>query len=109
MQSQNTNSYQPHLYITGISIANRDDNPIFGENATKLKLQDEAAGMFLEIIQEGSDFNGMQMQTVRLNFEDIPKILEGIHILQGESEKYDKVQNHYSFGKSKNSILPSVI
>ena len=87
-----------NTYVTEISIAHGDNHPVFGESVTKVALQDEAGGMFLEIIQEGNDFNGQEKQTIRLEFDELRCILEAAKILEDNAKKYSEIVTKNSFG-----------
>lgn len=85
-------------YVTEITIARGDDNPVFGETVTKLRLQDACAGLFLEVIQEGNDFNGDTKQCIRLDFEELKNIADAAKILEDNAKKYSEIETKLSFG-----------
>ena len=39
--------------ITQVTIHKAEDSPVFGESATRIKIEDEAAGEYLVIEQDG--------------------------------------------------------
>ena len=43
--------------ITQVTIHKSDDNPVFGESATRIKLEDEGAGRYLVIEQDGGSIS----------------------------------------------------
>ena len=53
--------------ITQVTIHKSDDNPVFGESATRIKLEDEGAGRYLVIEQDES--------SIRLDPEELDLII----------------------------------
>jgi hypothetical protein len=61
--------------ITSITLHYDTDNPIFGESNTIVSLQDEAAGLFIEVSQIGSGTgSGGTLRFDRGNLEMIVEI-----------------------------------
>lgn len=70
-----------HVYRVG-------DNPIFGESVTELSIEDEAGGPFLMIRQHENDFG--PGGTLRINFDEIPTLLEAIALLTKEAREIEQ-------------------
>jgi hypothetical protein len=66
------------LTVSEIKVHKENENPIFGESVTSIKLDDEGGGMFVKIIQD----NGTQMNEIRFDFNEIEYILKAIEILK---------------------------
>lgn len=81
-----------NTYITELAVCQNSENPVFGELVTKVRLKDEAAGMFLEIVQEGNDFNGYKQQVIRLEFDELKEIAEAANILETYSRKFSEIE-----------------
>lgn len=78
------------LYTTELSISAKEYNPIFGELVTKVRLQDEASGMFLEVIQEGNATNKYKQQVIHLEFQEFKKLIEAVNILEDNAKRFEK-------------------
>lgn len=65
--------------ILSISIHSAEENPIFGEGATHVCLEDEAGGPFI-ILKQCSD--NIEAGQVRLSFEELPLIIKAIDQLK---------------------------
>lgn len=61
------------LTVTEIAVHNEDENPIYGENVTRVRLEDIGGGFFVKLIQDD--------QEVCLNFEEIAFIKKAIEQL----------------------------
>jgi hypothetical protein len=64
---------------TEITVHPEEYNPIFGEHVTKIKLDDEAGGAFVLLIQDD--------QQIRLDFEEFDFVSDAVRILRLESKK----------------------
>jgi hypothetical protein len=71
--------------ILAISVHSDMENPIFGEGATHVCLEDEAGGPFIILKQTHDQAEPGQ---VRLSFEEIPLIVKAIDQLKAGA-KYD--------------------
>lgn len=70
--------------ILEISIHPEDENPIFGERSTHVKLGDDGAGSFIIIEQSTDDYGENQ---IRLDFEEFYGIVEAVKLLEnGKTE-----------------------
>lgn len=56
-----------------------NENPIFGEGATHVRLQDEAGGYFVEIEQSYDD---CKPGLIKLEFKEIGDIVKAINMLK---------------------------
>lgn len=93
-----------NLYTTELSIALNNDNPVFGESCTKIRLQDEAGGPFLEIIQDANSHNGETEQIVRIDFEEFKEIAKAVKILERNARRYQEIEDLSSFKYPENSL-----
>lgn len=66
--------------VTSYSLYLEGDNPIFGESALHVKVDDEGAGPFLVIVQENDDFQG----TLRLDFDEVLPLFDLLNKLKRE-------------------------
>jgi len=64
---------------TEITVHPEEYNPIFGEHITNIKLDDEAGGAFVLLIQDD--------QQIRLDFEEFDFVSDAVRILRLESKK----------------------
>ena len=60
--------------ITEITVHHQDENPIYGESALKVRLQDEAAGCFIVLAQHAD--LAAKMGEVRLSPEELPIVMQ---------------------------------
>jgi hypothetical protein len=75
------------LTVTEIAVHKETENPIFGELVTHVKLDDEAGGMFIKLVQStDAGYN-----EIRLDFNEIEYILKAIEMLKvGDTDDSDK-------------------
>lgn len=66
------------LTVTEITVHKEDENPIYGEIATHVKLDDEGGGPFIRLIQHSDT----QTNEIRLDFNEIEYILKAIDMLK---------------------------
>lgn len=66
------------LTVTEIAVHRKSDNPIFGELVTYVKLDDEAAGSFIRLIQN----TDAGTNEIRLDFNEIEHIMKAIEMLK---------------------------
>lgn len=66
------------LTVTEIAVHRESDNPIFGELVTRVKLDDEAAGPFIRLIQN----TDAGTNEIRLDFNEIEHIMKAIEMLK---------------------------
>lgn len=66
------------------SIHREGDSPMFGESSIHVSLEDEGGGEFL-IITQNSD--NPEAGVIRLDFEELPLILEAAKLLKQGIEK----------------------
>ena len=64
---------------TEITVHPEEYNPVFGEHVTKIKLDDEAGGAFILMMQDD--------QQIRLDFEEFDLVSDAVRILRLESKK----------------------
>ena len=70
--------------ITSITIHRKGDSPVFGETATVVSMQDEAAGIFFKVSQCTEENQGYVM----LEVEEIEAILRAAkHMAEQEGAK----------------------
>lgn len=67
------------IAITEVSIYPASDSPIYSARATKIALEDEGGGRFISITQDTDDYG---TQCIRLDFAEIPHLVEAVRILQ---------------------------
>jgi hypothetical protein len=67
------------MTITEVVVHQEDENPIFGRLTTKVRLDDEAGGVFVKLIQE--DELG-KLNEIRFDFSEIETIIEAIRLLE---------------------------
>ena len=84
---------KPEVFITQVAVSNCADwqNLCYGEGTTYVRLQDDAGGYFLEVVQDANDFNGNTDQVIRLDFEDINALHKAMSKLKSEAERWDKL------------------
>lgn len=72
--------------VTSISCHRKDDNPIFGESTTKVSLDDEAAGLFLLVSQDGVElrFDFDEFDAVAKAVATLKQIAQGIELRDTE-------------------------
>ena len=61
--------------VIAMSIHNESDNPIFGESATHVKIEDEAAGPFIVLSQGGET---LEVGEVRFDFDEFDVIVAAV-------------------------------
>ena len=83
-----------------ISPCTLEGNPVFGEGVTYAQLQDEGGGLFIEIIQEASDFNNGNTNVIRLDTDDALKLIQGIKLLVKSIERWEKVEESIKVHKN---------
>lgn len=59
--------------VIAISVHGENDNPMFGESATHVKIEDEAAGPFIVLSQAGHET--AKTGEVQLDFEELNRIV----------------------------------
>ena len=65
--------------ITSINVFGTGDNPVFGETVTKVSLDDEAAGLFVVLEQDG--------YAVRFDFEEFEEVAKAVRFLKRQARK----------------------
>lgn len=68
------------LTVTEIAVHKEDESPIFGELVTHVKLDDEAGGPFIRLIQN----TDAGTNEIRLDFNEIEYILKAIETLKAQ-------------------------
>jgi hypothetical protein len=68
-----------HNTITQISVGMETDNPVYGE-CVRVKLEDEAGGMFLVLEQDDSD----RQNQVRIGFDEWDNICQAVLTLKNQ-------------------------
>ena len=72
--------------ITSIAVHINDESPIFGESTTQVRIDDDAAGVYIVIDQSGSD--DPETGIVKLNPEELPVIMDVVRrLLEQETVK----------------------
>ena len=66
------------LTVTEIAVHKETESPIFGELVTHVKLDDEAGGTFIKLVQN----NDTGHNEIRLDFNEIEYILKAIEMLK---------------------------
>lgn len=64
--------------VTGIAVHKEDQNPIFGEILTHVKLDDDGGGLFVKIVQHSDT----KTNEIRLDFKEVEYILKAIQMLK---------------------------
>jgi hypothetical protein len=62
-----------------VAVHPEDDNPVFGERATHIRVEDEGGGSFLVISQS---HDNIQPGEIRVDFEELTKIHEASKMLR---------------------------
>ena len=65
----------------GYSVYSENDNPIFGDSATTIKIEDEAAGPFIVLEQFNDD-----VQKLKFDFDEIEILFSTIKKLMKECD-----------------------
>lgn len=65
------------------------DNPIFGERVTRVRLDDEAGGPFVKIIQSTDE----GLQEIRVDFDEVEHIVKAIEKLKEGANHDDSVRS----------------
>lgn len=65
--------------ITSIAVHINDESPIFGESTTTVRIDDDAAGVYIVIDQSGSE--DPKTGIVKLDPEELPVIMEVVRRL----------------------------
>jgi len=63
------------LTITEISVHPSTESPIFGEQVTRIRLDNEGAGYFVRIVQDGEPF-------VWLDFDELEYVIQAVNMLK---------------------------
>jgi hypothetical protein len=66
------------LTVTEIAAHKQDQNPIFGDLVTHVKLDDDGGGLFIKIVQH----DDTRTNEIRLDFNEIEHILKAIEMLK---------------------------
>lgn len=66
--------------ITQISVGQKTDNPVFGE-CVRVRLENEAGGMFLVLEQDGSDD---KLNEVRIGLDEWDNICQAVLMLKNQ-------------------------
>lgn len=64
--------------ITSVSIHSDEDNPVFGNSAIHIKIEDEAAGAYLVISQCSDENQGH----VTVDFEQFEEMIKAVDLLK---------------------------
>lgn len=65
--------------ILSIAVHPENDNPVFGEGSTHIRIEDEAGGPFIVLSQSRDD---SQSGEIRLDFEEVEMITDVIYTLK---------------------------
>lgn len=69
------------LTITSVALHPENDNPLFGEGVTELRLEDEAGGPFLILTQHPDTGDS---QSIRLDFDEIEPLVHAASLLRSQ-------------------------
>lgn len=77
------------LMISELVIASsmQGGNPVYGDTITRIALQDDCGGCFLEIKQEPNAWNNDREQCIRLDEDEIPALISALKVMQEEIKK----------------------
>lgn len=75
------------LCTTQINLFKEGDSPVFGETNTTISLQDEGAGVFLEIKQDPSDFGPGGY--LRFDFDEAETLYKAMLILKQQANQIE--------------------
>ena len=67
--------------ILQVAIHREEENPIFGEGNTYVKVEDDAGGPFIVIQQDESQFHQKGVNTLRFDYEELQAIQEAAKML----------------------------
>lgn len=68
--------------ITSLSVCRAGDNPVFGASVTKVRLEDESAGMFFTLEQEDG--------TTRFDFDEFEEVVKAVATLQKVAKEFEE-------------------
>jgi len=74
--------------ITSIAVHTDKESPIFGESTTKVRIDDDAAGVYIVIDQSGSE--DPETGIVKLDPEELPVIMDVARRLLEQETVKDK-------------------
>jgi len=61
--------------VIALSVHEENENPIFGETVTHVKINDEAAGPFVELSQNGET---LEVGEVRFDFDEFDVVVAAV-------------------------------
>lgn len=67
--------------ILQVAIHREDQNPVFGEGNTYVKVDDEAGGPFIVIEQDMTDYHSKSENTLRFDYEELEEIMQAAKLL----------------------------
>lgn len=67
--------------ILQVAIHREDQNPVFGEGNTYVKVDDEAGGPFIVIEQDMTDYHSKSENTLRFDYEELEEIMQAAKML----------------------------
>jgi hypothetical protein len=75
---------QVQTMIRSISVYREGDNPIFGESATHITLEDSGSGAWIELEQATDE---PEPETIKIDFDEFDHISNAVKMLKKEAEK----------------------
>lgn len=83
--------------ILQVVIHREDENPVFGESNTYVKVDDEGGGPFLVITQDNTDFHNKEENQIRVDYQELVAIVEAgkmlMHQMTIENSYNDAISN----------------
>ena len=83
--------------ILKVAIHRTDENPVFGESTTYVKVDDEGGGPFLVITQDKTQFHNKDENELRVEYEELVAIAEAgkmlMHQMYIENAHFDAVSD----------------
>ncbi len=73
--------------ITEIAIHEQGDNPIFGEMTTHVRLNDEGAGLFIELEQKGGNIRIAGQRILLIDEDELDSIYKTAKMLLKQGGK----------------------
>lgn len=78
---QPVQGYQPT--ITAITVHPEGVNPVYGEGATTVRLEDEAGGPFI-VLEQRPDHPQQDREEIRLDFDEVEALVQAIAVLRSQ-------------------------
>ncbi len=78
---QPVQGYQPT--VTAITVHREGVNPVYGEGATTVRLEDEAGGPFV-VLEQHPDEPKRDREEIRLDFQEVEALVQAISVLRSQ-------------------------